>query len=117
MDYHGSLFRFDGRRARRGFAIILTALMLTIVVPMVGLVIDVGIMYAIRTRLSLACDAAALAAARSLAVGQTLADQETSARARAESFFFVPIFQLAYTRATTTRCRSPLTSPWHKHGQ
>ena len=61
--------------------------MLTIIIPMVGLVIDVGIMYAIRSRLASACDAAALAAARSLAVGVTLADQEASARGRAEAFF------------------------------
>ena len=77
MDYHGSLFRF--RRRRQGVAIIITALMLSILLPMVGLVIDVGIMYAIRARLATACDAAAMAAARSLAVGQTMADQEASA--------------------------------------
>ncbi len=61
--------------------------MLSILLPMVGLVIDAGIMYAVRSRLATACDAAAMAAARSLAVGQTLADQEASARARAETFF------------------------------
>ena len=66
---------------------ILTALMLTIILPMVGLVIDVGLMYTVRARLASACDAAALAAARSLAVGVSLADQEASARARGEAFF------------------------------
>ena len=66
---------------------ILTALMLTIILPMVGLVIDVGIMYAVRARLTMACDAAALAAARSLAVGVTLADQEATAAARAQAFY------------------------------
>lgn len=89
MEYHGSLFRFSAARRgrRRGFAIILTAMMLTFLVPMVGLVIDVGLMYSIRARLSAACDAAALAAARSLAVGITLADQEATAKARAAAFF------------------------------
>ena len=61
--------------------------MLIIILPMIGLVIDVGIMYSIRARLASACDAAALAAARSLAVGQTLADQEASAVARATAFY------------------------------
>lgn len=89
MENHGSLFRLSAvrRGRRRGFAIILTALMLTFIIPLVGLVIDVGIMYSIRARLSAACDAAALAAARSLAVGITLADQEAAARSRAETFF------------------------------
>lgn len=66
---------------------ILTALMLIVIVPVVGLVIDVGIMYTMRARLASACDAAALAGARSLAVGATLADQEAAARARAQTFF------------------------------
>ena len=88
MEDHGSLSRIqNGRRRQRGFALILTALMLTMILPMVGLVIDVGIMYAVRARLTMACDAAALAAARSLAVGVTLADQEATATARAQAFY------------------------------
>ncbi len=74
-------------RRRRGFAIILTALMLVWVIPMVGLVIDVGVMYSIKARLTAACDAAALSAARSLSTGSALADQEYAARQRAETFF------------------------------
>jgi Mg-chelatase subunit ChlD len=77
----------QGRRRRKGFAVILSALMLVWVIPMVGLVIDVGVMYSIRARLASACDAAALSAARSLSTGTSLADQEAAARNRAETFF------------------------------
>lgn len=66
---------------------ILTALMMIVVIPIAGLAIDAGIMYAVRARLASASDAAALAAARSLAAGNTLADQEAAAQARATAFF------------------------------
>lgn len=76
-----------GESRRKGFAIMLTALMMVWVIPMVGLVIDVGIMYSIKARLTAACDAAALAAARSLSTGTALLDQEAAAKNRAETFF------------------------------
>ncbi|MBL8294193.1 MAG: VWA domain-containing protein [Bryobacterales bacterium] len=74
-------------RKRRGFVIIFTALTLVFIVPMIGLAIDAGILYAVRARLSLATDAAALGAARSLSVGQTLAEQEANATSRAIRYF------------------------------
>ncbi len=74
-------------RRRKGFAIILTALMLTFIVPMVGLAIDAGILYSVRARISAASDAAALASARALATGLTIQEQEASAIARAQAFF------------------------------
>ncbi len=77
----------QGRRQRKGFAVILSALMLVWIIPMVGLVIDVGVMYSIKARLAAACDAAALSAARSLSTGISIADQEQTARTRAETFF------------------------------
>ncbi|MEZ5399327.1 MAG: VWA domain-containing protein [Bryobacteraceae bacterium] len=75
-----------GRRSR-GFAIILTALMLTFIVPLVGLAIDGGILYSVRARLSAASDAAAMASARALATGLTIQEQEASAVARAQAYF------------------------------
>lgn len=75
------------KRGRKGFVIIFTALTLVFVVPMIGLAIDAGIMYAVKARLSLATDAAALGAARSLSVGQTLAAQESNATTRALWYF------------------------------
>ncbi|MEZ5355993.1 MAG: VWA domain-containing protein [Bryobacteraceae bacterium] len=74
-------------RRRKGFAIILTALMLTFIVPMVGLAIDAGILYSVRARISAASDAAAMASARALATGLTIQDQEASAIARAQAVF------------------------------
>jgi Flp pilus assembly protein TadG len=76
------------RSARdKGFAIIMTALLLLVLVPAVGLAIDVSVLYSIKARLSTASDAAAIAAARSLSVGLTLAEQESAAIGRARKFF------------------------------
>ncbi|MFN7924752.1 MAG: vWA domain-containing protein [Bryobacteraceae bacterium] len=72
---------------RKGFAIILTALMLTIIIPMVGLAIDAGMLFAIRARTQSAADAAAMASARALSVGLTIQDQLNSATARAQTYF------------------------------
>ncbi|MCW5983443.1 MAG: VWA domain-containing protein [Bryobacteraceae bacterium] len=74
-------------RRQKGFAVILTALCMIMVIPTVGLAIDAGFMYAIKAKLSAAADAGALAAARSLSVGLTIQAQEASAVARATAFF------------------------------
>lgn len=74
-------------RRRKGVAIIMTAIMLTFIVPLVGLAIDAGIMYAVRARLQGAADAAALASARTLNLGQTLAEQQAGAVDRAKRYF------------------------------
>ncbi len=79
--------RRGSKRRRRGITIIVTAIMLVFVMPMVGLAIDAGLLYAVKARLSAASDAAAMAAARSLSLGLTLAEQEASAEARGEAFF------------------------------
>ncbi len=61
--------------------------MLLFVIPVVGLAIDASFLFAVKARLQSATDAAALAAARSLSVGLTMAEQEGSAVSRAEAFF------------------------------
>ncbi len=66
---------------------ILTAISLVALVPMVGLAIDSCICYAVRMKLSAACDAAALAAARSFNSGQTLASQVTNTTTLANGFY------------------------------
>lgn len=71
----------------KGFIIWTTGFMLLFTVPVVGLAIDAGFLFAVKARLQAAVDAAALAAARSLSVGLTIQDQEDSARARAQAFF------------------------------
>ena len=74
-------------RREKGFALLVTTATMFLVIPAVGLAIDGSFLYAVRARLSAATDAAALAAARSLSRGLTLAEQEDSARARAFAFF------------------------------
>lgn len=73
--------------ARKGVVLPLTAVLLILLIPVVGLAIDASVLYVLKARLSSAADAAAIAAARSLNVGITLADQEASAQARAQAFF------------------------------
>ncbi len=55
--------RMNDRRARqKGFALILTSLMMVFIVSLMGMAVDAGVLFAIRGRLSSAVDAAALAA-------------------------------------------------------
>ncbi len=71
----------------KGIAVMMTAGLMFLIVPIAGLAVDGGIAYVLKTRLSSATDAAALAAARSLNVGLTLSEQEAEAKARALDFF------------------------------
>src|SRR5260221_4263059 len=71
----------------RGRAVILTALMMVFTIPIVGLAIDAGLLYAVRGRLSAACDAASLATARNLNLGLTLSQQTAATTARGTAFF------------------------------
>lgn len=66
---------------------IFTAVGLTLICFMVALAVDASYLYMVKAKLSASCDAAALAAARSLNVGMTMSDQEASARNRAAAFF------------------------------
>ncbi len=70
------------QKRQKGAALIMLTMMLSVVViPMIGLAIDGGMAYLVQTRLSAACDAAALAGARSLSVGLTLDSQIAAATA------------------------------------
>jgi Flp pilus assembly protein TadG len=74
-------------RRRRGFVLVLTTILLLVLIPVSGLAVDAVLLYALKAKLSTAADASAIAAARSLNVGLTLAEQEESARQRAVDFF------------------------------
>ena len=74
------------QRGQSGIVIPMTAVLLTVIVPLIGLGIDASILYAIRTKMSAACDAAALAGARSLARGSNDATQVANAQAIAEQY-------------------------------
>lgn len=82
----GSIER--SRPGERGAALLLFTLMTFLVVlPMIGLAIDGGISYFAHSRLSSAVDAAALAGARSLNVGEDLPSQVANAQAVAQNYF------------------------------
>jgi Mg-chelatase subunit ChlD len=74
-------------RKEKGIAILLTGVLLVLIIPIVGLAIDAGVLYALKAKLVLATDAAALAAARSLNLGLTLAAQEAAATGRAVTVY------------------------------
>lgn len=77
----------DPGRRRRGAALILLTLMLaTVVLPMVGLAIDGTLLYIVKAKLSAAVDGGAIAAARSLSAGLTIDAQRDSAIATADQF-------------------------------
>ena len=62
-------------------------MLLFIVIPMVGLAIDAGILYAVKAKLQTAVDGAALGAARSLSRGLDLASQQTAAASTATRWY------------------------------
>lgn len=81
--------RFRARRSSQsGVAmVILSLLLFTVLIPMVALAIDGGILYLVQERLSAACDAAALAGARNLSVGNDAPTQAANAETAMTSYF------------------------------
>ena len=67
------------RKNERGVILLLGCICLPVVMGMLGLSIDLSIMYSVKARLQMACDGAAMAALRSLSLGQTLSAQTTAA--------------------------------------
>ena len=51
-------------RRRKGVSLMVTAVSLAFIIPTVGMIIDVGILYSVKARLQAAVDGASLAAAR-----------------------------------------------------
>ena len=81
--------RAGNRRGRRGYVLLTTAAMvLLVLVPAIGLSIDVGMMYLVQSRLSAASDAAALAGARALARGSDDSTQRSNAESTANTYFY-----------------------------
>lgn len=75
------------RKNQKGMTLIMGTISLLLIIPMIGLAVDVGFLYAIKSRMQAAVDGAALSAARALSIGQTLAAQTTSAQDNAVSWF------------------------------
>lgn len=74
-------------RKERGFVLLLTVLTMLAVLPIIGMAVDIGMVFLIQTRLSAAIDAAALAGARSFNRGLDLSTQTTNAQATALKYF------------------------------
>jgi Flp pilus assembly protein TadG len=74
------------RPAERGIAVLLTAAMLVLLLPMVGLLFDGTMMFIVKSRLQGAVDGAALAGCRALARGADSPAQTTAAQAAAIAY-------------------------------
>jgi Flp pilus assembly protein TadG len=79
----------ERRSGEKGASLFVTvAALVWIVIPMLGLFVDLGILYSVKARLQAAVDGAALAAARALNLGQTTSAQATSAAQNAVNWFY-----------------------------
>jgi len=67
----------------------MAAVMLVFIIPLIGLSVDAGILYAVKTKLSMACDAGALAGAGALSRGMSDAAQQASAQAVAVEYILM----------------------------
>ena len=77
------------RRGRRGFVLLAGAAMVfLLLLPAIGLSVDVGMMYLVQMRLSAASDASSLAGARALNRGSDDATQRANAEATANTYFY-----------------------------
>lgn len=90
------------RRSARGVALVLATLTLFVFVPMVGLAIDGGIAYLLKSKLSQAVDAACLAGARSLNRGADISSQQANAVAVALKMFQVNMKQGTWASVVAT---------------
>ena len=86
---------------------IMTAVMLVFAIPLVGLSIDAGILYAVKTKLSMACDAGALAGARALARGLNDPAQQSNAQSVAQAYILLN-FPNGYFGAPTPTPSTPV---------
>ena len=77
----------SSRRARqKGFALVLTSLMMVFIVSLMGMAVDAGVLFAIRGRLSSAVDSAALAAGRGVNLGTSASEANAKATEAALRF-------------------------------
>jgi Tfp pilus assembly protein PilV len=72
---------------RRGISLLLFGAFLGVIVMMIALAVDAAYLYFIKARLSAACDAAALAAGRSLTAKMDAGTTTTVASSKARAFF------------------------------
>lgn len=75
-------------RRQKGASLFVAILSLLLIVPMVGLMVDVAVLYAVKAQLQASVDGASLAAARALTLGATTTAQATSAKQNAVNWFY-----------------------------
>jgi Flp pilus assembly protein TadG len=81
--------RHHNNHCEKGVSLfIAVAALVWIVIPMLGLFIDLGILYSAKARLQAAVDGAALAAARALNLGQSTTEQASAAQQNAVNWFY-----------------------------
>ncbi len=81
-------FAQRGKSREKGTSLMLAVISLIFIIPMIGLAVDVGMLYVVKARLQGAVDGASLAAARALNLGQTTSAQATSAKQNAVNWFY-----------------------------
>ncbi len=91
------------RQRQSGVSIFLFGFCLAVLVPVIGLAVDVTLMYLAQTKLSAAVDAAALSGARALSRGSSDVAQQQAAADTATSYFLknYPVGYLSTTSITT----------------
>lgn len=73
--------------SERGVILLLACFSMPVMVGMLGLGVDLSVMYSIKAKLQMACDGAAVAALRALSLAQDTASQTTMANAIAQQWF------------------------------
>ena len=76
------------KRRERGITLLVGTVSLIFIVPLMGLAVDAGFLYATKSKLQAAVDGAALAAARGLSIGVGLSAQTVSAKNNAVNWFY-----------------------------
>lgn len=99
-------------RERGSSLILLSYLMTTVLLPMIGLAIDGSICWWMKTKLSSAVDASALAAARSLSLAASESQLQTEAQTVGTQYFNVnfPAGVMGVTISTVNSQTSPLVT-------
>ena len=90
------------RRGQKGIAVLITAIMMLLALPMMGLMLDSTLLFIIKARLQASVDAAALAGARGLARGADGAAQITSAQTAAANAVHLNIADNSFFGGTVT---------------
>jgi Flp pilus assembly protein TadG len=110
-------YALNEEESERGTALVLFTIMLALVLlPMIGLAIDGSAAYLVHERLVAATDAAALAGARSLNVGVSIASQSSNATAIAQQYFAAN-FPPGLLNSTNATAAVTITPPSSSNGE